>query len=130
MGDTAEPSVARFDLLLAHADSVFCVLEPAGTLLFVSDSARRVLGVDAGDPTLATPCDPAGLVQNFLSYVRDNTCYVQASTDPVNVFNLQAYAAGYILPTPFGPDWQLKGTSRRRLGAGWPKRRGRKPVMS
>ena len=49
MGDTAEPSVARFDLLLAHADSVFCVLEPAGTLLFVSDSARRVLGVDAGD---------------------------------------------------------------------------------
>ena len=48
MTDDEEAAPApRFDLLLAHADSVFCVIRRTptpGELLFVSDSARRVLG--------------------------------------------------------------------------------------
>ena len=48
----APPAPPRFDLLLAHADSVFCVLArppDSGTLVFVSDSARRVLGVQPAE---------------------------------------------------------------------------------
>ena len=65
-GDATESPTARFDLMLAHADSVFCVIERAavekkgdtekkkekpveGKLLLVSDSAHRVLGTTGQD---------------------------------------------------------------------------------
>ena len=54
----ASESAPRFDLLLAHTDSVFCVLErtpAAGKLLLVSDSARRVLGAHPDDLVTCVP---------------------------------------------------------------------------
>ena len=58
----ASECAPRFDLLLAHTDSVFCVLErapAAGKLLLVSDSARRVLGAHPDDLVMCAaplPC--------------------------------------------------------------------------
>ena len=52
MATPASDTAPRFDLLLAHTDSVFCVMErapSAGKLLLVSDSARNVLGAHPDD---------------------------------------------------------------------------------
>ena len=52
MPTPASDTAPRFDLLLAHTDSVFCVMErapSAGKLLLVSDSARNVLGAHPDD---------------------------------------------------------------------------------
>ena len=68
----ASASAPRFDLLLQHCDSVFVVVErsTAGKLLFVSESAHRVLGVDPDILiTCATPAPPSAMRSEGLTWV-------------------------------------------------------------
>jgi hypothetical protein len=83
MPTLASDSAPRFDLLLAHTDSVFCVIErapAAGKLLLVSDSARRVLGAYPDD--LVTCVAPLSCRRRILGLtVLHSRCFSRSFLD-------------------------------------------------
>jgi hypothetical protein len=70
---------------------------------------------------------PYAALQNYFSYVRDNTQYVAKGFSPPDVFSVLPFVAGYVAPPALpGPDFQVQRISRRTIGLAWPPVAGKK----
>lgn len=87
------------------------------------------LALNGASTATVTSIDPGVALQNYFSYVRDNTVYVQKTPNGTTKFNLITFSAGYLTPG-LGPDWSVVRISRRPVGYAWPKVAGRQPSFS